>query len=70
MGCGCYAAKAAEDSGSGGVEVLVGDAEDAAVADSTEVMPVALCDNAFEGDTIPCPAPGEEEDLGLIVFGE
>ena len=28
-------------------------------------MPVALGDDAFEGDAIPCSAPGEEEDVGV-----
>ena len=59
--CGsCYAGEALEDGGSRGVEVFVGYAEDAAVADGTEVVPVALGDEALEGDAIPCPAPGEE----------
>jgi hypothetical protein len=48
-----------------GVEVLVGDAEDASGADGSKVVPVALLDDAFEGDAIPCPAPGEEEDVGV-----
>ena len=28
-------------------------------------MPVALGDDAVEGDAIPCSAPGEEEDVGV-----
>ncbi len=48
-----------------GVEELVGDAEDAALTNSLEVMPVALSDDAFERDAVPCSAPGEEEDVGI-----
>ena len=43
-----------------GIEELVGDAVDLAVADGAEVVPVALGDDAVEGDTVPCSAPGEE----------
>jgi hypothetical protein len=49
----------------GGVEELVGDAEDSCGADGSEGLPVALGDDAIEGDTIPCSAPGEEEDVGV-----
>ena len=44
----------------GRVEELVGDAEDAMIADRLERFPVALLDDAFEGDAIPCSAPTEE----------
>jgi hypothetical protein len=44
---------------------LVGDAIDLAVLDGLEVMPVALGDDAVEGDSIPCSAPGEEQDVGV-----
>jgi hypothetical protein len=48
-----------------GVEVLVGDAEDSALADGFEGLPVALGDDAIQGDAIPCSAPGEEEHVGV-----
>ena len=62
------AGQALEQRGRGGVEELIGDAEDSALADGAERLPVALSDDAFEGDAIPCSAPGEEEDVG-IGFG-
>ena len=34
-------------------------------ANGLEVMPIALGDDAFEGDTVPCSAPGEKEDVGV-----
>ena len=43
-----------------GVEELVGDAEDAMIANRFEGLPVALLDHALEGDAIPCSAPTEE----------
>jgi hypothetical protein len=52
----------------GGVEELVGDAEDSACLHRFQVMPAALGDDAFERDAIPCSAPAEEEDVG-IGFG-
>ena len=58
-----YASQAFEEGLGGGVEVLVGDAEDPVFSDGFEVMPVALVDDALEGDTVPCSAPGEEEDI-------
>ncbi len=48
-----------------GVEVLVGDAVDAVIADGAEMMPVALGDDAVEGDAVSGAAPGEEEDVGV-----
>jgi len=48
-----------------GVEELVGDAEDSAFADGLEGLPVALGDDAFQRDAIPCTAPGKEEDVGV-----
>ena len=65
MGGGGDAGEALEEGLSWGVEVLVGDAEDAAGSNGLEVMPVALGDDAFEGDTVPCSAPGEKEDVGV-----
>ena len=62
------AGQAFEERVGGGVEELVGDAEDPAVADGFEGLPVSLGDDAIEGDAIPCSAPGEEEDVG-VVFG-
>ena len=57
---GGYAGETFEEGLSGGDEVLVGDAIDPTLADGFEVMPVALGDDAFEGDTVPCSAPTEE----------
>jgi len=68
MGRGGDAGEALEEGLGRGVEVLVGDAEDAGGADGFEVVPVALGDDAFEGDAIPCSAPAEEEDVG-VGFG-
>ena len=65
MGRGGDAGQAFEEGVGGGVEVLVGDAEDPAFADGFEGLPVALRDDALEGDAIPCSAPGEEEDVGV-----
>ena len=65
MGCGGDAAQPLQERMSGGVEELVGNAEDAAIADGAQVAPVALGDNAFERDAVPCSAPGEEEDVGV-----
>jgi hypothetical protein len=48
-----------------GVEELVGDAIDAASLHGFQVMPVALLDDAFKGNAIPCSAPTEEEDVGV-----
>lgn len=69
VGGGGDAGEAFEEGLGGGVEVLVGDAEDASLADGFEVMPVALDDDALEGDTVPCSAPAEEEDVG-VGFGD
>jgi hypothetical protein len=55
-GCG-DAGEALEESVGGGIEELVGDAEDPAFADGFQVLPVALGDDAFEWDAIPCSAP-------------
>ncbi len=44
--CGCEVSEAVEEGLGGGVEVFVGDAEDSAVADGTEGLPVALVDDA------------------------
>jgi hypothetical protein len=65
MRCGGYVGKAFEERGAGGVEELVGDAEDPALADGAEVLPVALGYDSFEGDAVSGSAPGEEEDVGV-----
>ena len=65
MGGGGDAGQAFEEGVGGGIEELVGDAEDPAVADGFEGLPVALGYDAIEGDAIPCSAPGEEEDVGV-----
>ena len=65
MGRGGDAGEALQEGVGGGVEELVGDAEDAGVANGSEMMPVALCDDALERDAVPCSAPGEEEDVWL-----
>jgi hypothetical protein len=57
-----------EERVGGSVEELVGDAEDAAFLHGFQVMPVALLDDSLEGDSIPCSAPGEEEDV-RVGFG-
>jgi len=70
-GCG-DAGEAFEERVGGSVEELVGDAEDSGGADGFEGLPVALRDDAIEGDAVPCSAPGEEEDVGVgggDVFG-
>jgi len=70
-GCG-DAGEAFEERVGGSVEELVGDAEDSAFLHGFQVMPVALLDDAIEGDAVPCSAPGEEEDVGVgggDVFG-
>ena len=46
------------------VEELIGDAEDSALADGLERLPIALNDDAFEGDATPCSTPGEDEYVG------
>lgn len=61
-----------EERVGGSVEELVGDAEDSALADRSERLPVALLDDAFKGDAIPCSTPTEEQDVGIFggdVFG-
>ena len=65
VGGGGDAREAFEEGVGGGVEILVGYAEDSALADGFEGVPVALLDDALEGDAIPCSAPGEEEDVGV-----
>jgi hypothetical protein len=59
------AGEAFEERVGGSVEELVGDAEDSALSDGFEGAPVALGDDAIQGDAIPCSAPGEEEDVGI-----
>jgi hypothetical protein len=65
VGGGGDAGEAFEECVGGGVEILVGDAEDSALADGFEGVPVALLDDALEGDAIPCSAPGEDQDVGV-----
>ena len=65
MDCGGYAGEAFEQARAGGVEELVRDAEDPALADGAEMMPVALRYDPFEGNAISSSAPGEEEDIGI-----
>jgi hypothetical protein len=65
VGRGGYAGETLEEGLGRGVEVLVGDAEDATLLHGSQMMPVALVDDALEGDSIPCSAPGEEEDVGI-----
>ena len=65
VGGGGDAGKAFEERVGGGVEELVGDAEDPAVADGFEGLPVALGDDAIQRDAVPCSAPGEEKDVGV-----
>jgi len=65
VGGGGDAGEAFEECVGGGVEELVGDAEDSAGADGFEGLPVSLGDDAFQGDAVPCSAPGEEEDVGV-----
>ena len=67
MGGGGDAGEAFEEGVGGGVEELVGDAEDSTLADGFEGLPVALVDDAIQGDAIPCSAPGEEEDVGVGI---
>ena len=40
-----------------GIEVPVGDAEDATLLHGFQVVPVALYDDSFERDSVPCSAP-------------
>ena len=66
------AGEAFEQGGRGRVEVLVGDAVDAGVADGPELLPVALGDDFGQGNAIACSAPGEEENVwigGGYFFG-
>ncbi len=60
-----YTGQAFEEGGAGSVEELIRDAEYAVGLDGSQVMPVALLDDAGEGDAVPCSAPGEEEDVGI-----
>jgi hypothetical protein len=62
--CG-YAGKTFEQGDGGCVEELVGDAEDTSLADGAEMMPVALGDDFFDGDSGACAAPGKEKDVGV-----
>ena len=58
-------AEAFHEGVSGGVEELVGDAEDVAVADGAEVVPVALLDDAGEGDAVARAAPRKDQRVGV-----
>ena len=44
--CGCEMGQAVEECVGGGVQVLIGNAEDLTVADGAEVLPAALFDDA------------------------
>ena len=66
------AAEAFHEGVGWGVEVFVWDAEDLGVADGSEVVPVALLDDAGEGDAVGGAAPGEDEGVGVgggYIFG-
>lgn len=65
VGCRSYAREAFEERRARGVEELVGDAEDAALADGAQVVPVALAYDSFQRDTVSGSAPGKEEDVGV-----
>ena len=65
MEAGGDAVEALQEGLGGGVEVFVGDAEDAATLDGAKVVPAALLDDAGEGDSIAGSAPGEEENVGV-----
>ena len=64
--------QALEDGVGGGVEEFVRNAIDAPVGDGTLRLPVALLDNASQGNTISGAAPGEDENVwvrGCDGFG-
>lgn len=63
--CGGQTGQAFKESGSRGVEVLVGDAEDTALLDGCEVLPVALSNDLLQRDAGACTTPREEEDVGI-----
>ena len=65
VGGGGDAGEAFEEGVGGGVEELVGDAEDPVLSDVIEGLPVSLGDDAIEGDAGRSSAPGEEEDVGV-----
>jgi hypothetical protein len=65
VGGGGDACEAFEEGLGRGVEELVGNAEDSALADGFEGVPVALLYDALKGNAIPCSAPGEEQDVGV-----
>ena len=48
-----------------GVEELVGDTEDPALADGSQVMPASLGDDSLQWDSGTGSAPGEEENVGI-----
>ena len=57
--------QAEQERGGGGVEPLVGDAEDPAVAYGAQVLPAALRDDALEGHAVARAAPGEDHHVGI-----
>ena len=65
VGGGGDAGQAFEKSWGGSVQVLVGDTEDASLADGLEMAPISLSDDTVEGDAIPCTAPGKKENVGI-----
>ena len=54
-----------QESVSRGVQELVGDAEDSALANGFEVVPVSLGDDSLQWDSGTGSAPGEEENVGI-----
>ena len=54
-----------QESVSRGVQELVGDAEDSALANGFEVVPVSLGDDSLKGDARAGTAPGEEKDIRI-----
>jgi hypothetical protein len=65
MRCGGDTGESFEERWRGRVEVFIGNAMDAAVADRTEIVPAALSDDAVERDATSGAAPGEEQNVGV-----
>jgi hypothetical protein len=63
MDCCGYAGEPLKQVWTGGIEKLVGNAEDTMFANGLEMVPVALRDDSFERDSISGSAPGEEENV-------
>ncbi len=62
---GSKASEAVEQAWGRGVEKLVGNAEDTALANGAKTVPVALGDDAGERDASSGSAPGEDKDIGV-----